>query len=248
MNLYTVCSTKGSPGATVLSLALTCALVQLHGTDVALVEADPAGGDLAAFLGLPTDPGMASLAAASRHQSAWPDARAHAQGLPTGGWTLLGSTDPGQAAASVSTLATRLHLALASTAAAAVVDCGRWQTACPAGALVNGATATIVCVRPSVAAIEAVRVRAEDLWQATDGRLGLAVMGETPYGPDEVEAATGLPVLAMIPFDRRGRDALLGGQRVRAVERLPMVRAARSLLDRLRQPADELASRNGAVA
>lgn len=231
MNQFALCSVKGAPGTTTLALAMTSALAHDLG-DAALVEADPAGGDLAGLLGLAVDPGMASLAAASRHQSVWPDVRAHAQTLPAGGWALLGSTDPAQAAATITTLASRLSPSLGAAVPAAVVDCGRWGTSSPTAGILGSVTATAVCIRARVPSIEAVRVRAKDLWEATGGRVGLVVCGPDPYGADQIEAATGLRVLGHVPGDARAFSALVGAGRVR-VDRLPLVRAARSIADAL---------------
>lgn len=232
MSQFAVCSVKGAPGATTLALAMACALTHAHGQAAGLVEADPAGGDLAAHLGLATDPGMVSLAAASRHHAAWPDVRAHSQDLPAGGWVLLASTDPAQAAATVTTLGTRLGPALGQVARDAVLDCGRWTPASPATRLMRESTATAVCIRSSVPAIEAVRVRAGDLWDATGGRLGLVVIGPRQYGPEEIQACTGLPVIGEIGPDRRGFAGLLGVAKGR-VGRSSLVRSARSITERL---------------
>lgn len=231
MNQFALCSVKGAPGTTTLALAMTSALAHDLG-DAALVEADPAGGDLAGLLGLALDPGMASLAAASRHQSVWPDVHAHAQTLPAGGWALLGSTDPAQASATIATLASRLAASLGSAVPAAIVDCGRWATSSPTADILGSVTATAVCIRAQVPSIEAVRVRAKDLWEATGGRVGLVVCGHDPYGADQIEAATGLPVLGQVPGDAKACMSLVGAGRTR-VDRLPLVRAARSIADAL---------------
>lgn len=231
MNQFALCSVKGAPGTTTLALAMTSALAADLG-GAAFVEADPAGGDLAGLLGLALDPGMASLAAASRHESAWPDVRAHAQTLPAGGWALLGSTDPAQASATIATLASRLSQSLQAAVPAAVVDCGRWASLSPTAGLLGSVTATAVCIRARVPSIEAVRVRARDLWEATGGRVGLVVCGHDPYGADQLEAATGLPVLGQVPDDPRACNALIGAGRVR-VDRLPLLRAARSITEAL---------------
>jgi hypothetical protein len=58
-------------------------------------------------------------------------------------------------------------------------------------------------------------------------------MGDCRYGLGEIEACTGLPVLGTIPHDHRGVVGLLGAARSRAVERSPLVRAARSVTTRL---------------
>lgn len=232
MSHYAVCSVKGAPGATTLALAMTCALTHAQGQPAAMVEADPAGGDLAALLGLATVPGMVSLAAAARHQSAWPDIRGHGQNLPAGGWALLGPTDPAQASAAIATLRSRLMTSLGPAAAGGVIDCGRWTPASPASPLLREVTATAICIKASVAAIEAVRVRAAELWDVTGGRLGLVVMGRGRYGAGEIEACTGLRVVGEIGYDERGCSGLLGATWTR-VDRSSVVRSARSIAERL---------------
>lgn len=231
MKQFALCSVKGAPGTTTLALAMTTALARDFG-GAALVEADPAGGDLAGLLGLALDPGMASLAAASRHESAWPDVCGHAQALPAGGWALFGSTDPAQASATVATLASRLAPVLDGATPAAVFDCGRWGSSSPTAAILRSVTATAVCVRAQVPSIEAVRVRVKEVWEATGGRVGLVVCGHDPYGADQIEAATGLPVLGHVPRDARACTLLVGAGHAR-VDRLPLVRAARSISEAL---------------
>jgi len=56
--LICIAGGKGSPGATTLALALALSDPE----PVTLVDADPDGGDLAAWLGLSATPGFVSLA------------------------------------------------------------------------------------------------------------------------------------------------------------------------------------------
>lgn len=231
MSQFAVCSVKGAPGATTLALAMACAKSSAA-ADAVLVEADCAGGDLAALLGLHLDPGIVSLAAACRHHSAVPDPRTHGQRLPAGGWALVGSTDPTQASAALSTLVPRLRAALDDAAANAVVDCGRWTPSTPTAPLLREMTATAVCLRSSIGAIEAVRVRAADLWEATGGRVGLVLVGQNRYRADQIEACTRLPVIGEVPWDRRGHARLCGAATGKP-NRSPMVRAAEAIAARL---------------
>ena len=64
MTSFAFASVKASPGVTTLCQAL--ALCWPEDRAVIVVEADPAGGDLAARLDLPAEPGLVSLAAAGR--------------------------------------------------------------------------------------------------------------------------------------------------------------------------------------
>ena len=65
MTTLALASVKGSPGVTTTALALA----SWWPRPVVIVEADPAGGDLAARLGLPEEPGLVGLAASLRRNS-----------------------------------------------------------------------------------------------------------------------------------------------------------------------------------
>lgn len=246
MTTVAVCSLKGAPGATTAALALTAALHRSQ-SDAVVVEADPAGGDLAAMLGLATDPGLVTLAAASRHHSAWPDLQPHVQPLPGGGWVLLAPTDPSQAYAAIRSLADRLVQALDGSVPAAVVDCGRWSPWSPATPLLRQVSTTVVCIEATVQGIEAARVRADELRDATAGRVGLAVVGQQRYSADEIATCTRLPVLGALPEDGRGLRSLLGATHFRP-ERTALVRSARSLADALNPWDGRRAAARPAVA
>ena len=81
--LIALASVKSSPGVTTAALALASGGA---GTRRLLVEADPSGGDLGLWLGLPAAAGLAGLAAAARHRHdtglAWRHARELAGGAP----------------------------------------------------------------------------------------------------------------------------------------------------------------------
>src|SRR5947209_19017441 len=64
MSTFAFASVKASPGVTTLCQVL--ALAWPEDRAVVVVEADPAGGDLAARLELRAEPGLVSLAAAGR--------------------------------------------------------------------------------------------------------------------------------------------------------------------------------------
>jgi hypothetical protein len=65
MPLIALASVKSSPGVTTAALALA-SMWKTAGRRL-LLEADPGGGDLGLWLGLPADSGLAGLAAAARH-------------------------------------------------------------------------------------------------------------------------------------------------------------------------------------
>jgi hypothetical protein len=229
VTLIALTSAKHSPGVTTAALACVTAWSAYH--EALLVEADPAGGDLAARLLLPFDPDLVSLSAASRHHSA-PATRldAHLQPLPGGGSALLGPGSPDQAGVALSEIGAGLFAALAGRSELAVVDCGRWSTASPARAALRAADLALVVLRPTVEGIVHLRSRGASLRSDAAGRLGLLLVGERPYTAAEVEEAVGIPVTGVLADDPRGAAALYQSGPGPA-RRLLLVRSARSLLE-----------------
>ena len=86
MTLITICSAKHSPGVTTLGQALALQ------TGALFIEADPAGGDLAARWGVPTDPGMLTLARCVTRLDR--SARPVPRGVSSPGRSTVGRTKP----------------------------------------------------------------------------------------------------------------------------------------------------------
>ena len=235
MTTMAVCSLKGAPGTTIAALAFTAALAAHGERPAVLIEADTAGGDLAPLLGLRLDPGVATLAAASRHEATRPDIAAHAQPLPGGGDVLLGSTDPGEVAANLTTLGRRLLDAARAGGYDAIVDAGRLFPNSPAMPLVERSDVRLVCIVASVAAVEAVTARRAWLSDLLADRGGLLVIGESAYDDAQIAAAARTRVVGRLPWDRRAVASLAGGSGP-SPTRSHLVRAARTLNDRLARP------------
>jgi MinD-like ATPase involved in chromosome partitioning or flagellar assembly len=244
MTVIAVCSTKHSPGATTLALALVTAWTSTRSPaeSPVLVEADPSGGDLAARLGLPSDPGMVSLAAAARHPESRLDVLAHSQHLPCGGTVVLGPTNPNEAEAAVVTVASRLPGEL-NNGGHAAIDCGRWARGSAASAALHAADLTLVVAHPDLPGIAHVQERLDALRAASGGRLGVVLVGDRPYGVQNVKNAIGVPLVMAIGVDRDGTRALLGEVSARSAWRSQLVRSARSVLD-----AVEAGTRSRAMA
>jgi len=237
MTVIAVTSVKHSPGATTLALALVAAWASGPASGdrrAVLVEADPAGGDLAGRIGLPLEPGLVSLATSARHPGAPVDVAGHLQLLPAGGQVVLGPTSPEQADGAVRSLAHRLPGAVRSFGFA-VIDCGRWAPGSPAGAALAGSDVSLVVVRPDLVGIEHLRSRLDTLRHMAGGELVIAVVGERPYAADAVRSATGCNVVA-VAVDPAGVEGLHGGRRTAFARRSPLVRSARSVLDRVLSP------------
>lgn len=241
MTVIAVCSVKHSPGATTLGLALVAAWVGFGRTTderATLIEADPAGGDLGARVGLELDPGLVSMAAGARHPGSDIDIVGHARPLPCGGAVVLGPASSDQAEAAVATVAARLPHALRALGNG-VVDCGRWTRTSPTNDTMRLADYTIVVVRPDLAGVAHLQERIEPLLASSGGRLGVVLVGERPYRVGDVATATGIRNVTTIPVDRHGVDALHGAVSQRVARSSPLIRAARSILDAVTETTAE---------
>lgn len=241
MTVIAVTSVKHSPGATTLALALVAAWVgdpARAGLPAVLVEADPAGGDLAARVGLPREPGLATLAASARHPGSALDVAAHAQSLPAGGWLVAGPASPDSAEAAVATVALRLAPALRESGLA-VVDCGRWAKGSEAEPILFMADVVLVIVRPDVAGVDHLCARLGSLRRLTPELLTIVAVGDRPYDAAAVATVTGCPVV-VVASDPDGATGLTGVSRPAAVRRSRLVRSARPLLDAVAAITDPL--------
>jgi MinD-like ATPase involved in chromosome partitioning or flagellar assembly len=149
MAAIALASVKGSPGVTAAALAL--AACWRGSSRTVLIECDPAGGDLAARLGVPATPGLVGLAAAVRRAPDVDEVWRHAHALAGGGPSVvLAPAGAEQAAATVRALAgSKLVDALARAPdVAAVVDCGRIDPASATVPVAGQASCMLACLRP----------------------------------------------------------------------------------------------------
>jgi hypothetical protein len=235
MPLIALASVKSSPGVTTAALALASAW-KTAGRQL-LVEADPSGGDLGLWLGLPAAPGLAGLAAAARHGHDAGLPWRHARELPGGTHLITAPAGAEQAAACVAALtAAGLPQELASDPEPALADCGRLYPGSPALAVAAAAAVTLLVVRPRVSELAHLEAAVRGLEQA-GLRLALILAPDgrrPPAGPSypagEIAAALGVPVQAALPADRRAVEQL--ARRAgdpRPARRLPLLREAAAL-------------------
>jgi len=228
MTVAGLVSAKHSPGVTTAAIALALAT----GDGSVAIEADAAGGDLAARARLPIDPGLLTVAAAGRHSGS--RLTLHTQPLPSGVDVVIGPTDPNQASVALSTVGDRLAAATREHGAG-FIDCGRWSPV-TASAILANCDAVIVVTEPSVAGIEHVRSRADALVEIGPP-VTVLLVGERPYAVDEVEQALALPVLGALAVDHRGVASLYIGP-PRLARKTPLCRSARPALERLAEVTD----------
>lgn len=202
-----------------------------------LVEADPFGGVIAARYGLGDSPGLSSLTAAARRGFTSEQVRQHVQQLPGGTPVLVGPVSADQA----HTVLRDAGPALAAWQATepevgVIVDCGRLVPGAPTQGALAVADVVLVAARPTLDQLRPAAHRLNSL-DAAGVEAGLLLVGDEPYGPDEVASALGVPVAAVIAWDPRAAALLSGTARsVRDLRRSPLVRSAAALAVDLAPP------------
>jgi hypothetical protein len=229
---------KASPGVTTAALAV--AAMWQGPQRVAVLEADAAGGDLAARFGLQPAPGLVSLSAAARREHGVQVVFDHAQQVP-GGLPMIAAPAAAEQAAGALELLTGDGMALwrnlaADPAVVVIVDCGRLDPLSPAHQVVAAADVALLVARPTLEecdrlakSLDTLAIRA----QATDTELGLVLAGPG-FDRGQVQASMRMRVWAQLPHDATGAAMLAGapGKR-RRLAALALPKAARELADRL---------------
>lgn len=197
-----------------------------------VVEADPAGGTLAAAAGLSCEPGLVSLAAAARRHDDPVVALEHSQPLPDGTAVLCGPPTA-ERARSALTMLSGLLGRLRELDADVFVDCGRLERAASNATCLEQADLEVLAVRPRLPDLHA-------LGAFLDGRndqptsSALVLVGPGPYPSAEVADALGVKVAGQVPWDPDSAQALaVMSVDSRQLTRTPLVRALRTLADAL---------------
>jgi len=231
----TVLGAVRSCGTTTLGVALAATWPAAR--RVLLVELDPAGGTLAGASGWAAEPSLVSLAAAARRNSDPEAIWEHCQHLPGGGAVLAGPAGAEQTRGAAGMLACLLGR-LGELDADVLVDVGRLDATAPMPPVASGAGRVVLVARPRLADLHAlatfVEARTAGASPLEAGRLGLVLVGDGPYPDDEVAGALGIEVLGRLPWDPQAAELLasLPGSD-RQLRLSPLVRAARTLADRL---------------
>jgi hypothetical protein len=231
--LVAVGSVKGF-GTTTLALALAA---RWSRPGAVVVEADPAGGDLAFRFGHHREPGLAELAADARRGGGGVELVSYTQRLPVGVEVVFGSAAPAtpDAVSAVAALAGGGGLEVLRTAARerlVVVDVGRLDWQSPALPLACAADVMLVVTRGGLDGVDAVAMRTAALLALPGCRASvrLVLTGRLCSPAAEIARVVGLPVAALVPEDRRGAAVLSGQARAGwGWTRLALPRAARAL-------------------
>jgi hypothetical protein len=223
-------SARAAPGATTLAVVMAA----LWPRPVVLVEADAHGGVLALRYGLSRHPGLTDLAASLRESPSPEVLLRAAQSLPGGDLPVAVAPESGKIAAHVlADVANSLGSWLAAIDGLdVVVDCGRFGPRSSAVPLLANASDVLVVARP----------RADELYAAAHWLAeipagqgaGLVLVGERPYGRDEVAGQFGVRVAGVVADDPGAAGTLVTGRgALRPLRFSMLVRSVRSLVDDL---------------
>ncbi|GGD24032.1 hypothetical protein [Nocardioides daphniae] len=191
MSVIALCSAKGAPGATLTAQALA----SVWPRPVALVDGDPAGGDLLwrcrGVNGEPLDPdrGLLSLAAAARRDAGETSLAEHLQETALGTPVLVGITSQDQLTG-VGSVWSQLPTLMASHDTDVLVDCGRVAAGSASLPVALKADALLFVVRPDIEGVAHLRSRLLQLRSALRRGEG-----------------DGTPVLVAVATSYRDRDS-----------------------------------------
>ena len=213
-----------------------------------LVEADPAGGTLAALAGLAPEPGLVSLAAAARRHGEPSLAFDHAQMVPGGVPVVCGPPWASRARSALSMLAGVLAR-LGELDAQVCLDCGRLDPAVSNLELFERADLQVLACRPHLSDLSGLAAFVDERPEGAP-RPVLVLMGDGPYPAKEITDALGLEVAGQLPWDPDAAAAIGSAPlSSRQLTRTPLVRALRSLAAELaRRLKDTQAGRDRPTA
>jgi MinD-like ATPase involved in chromosome partitioning or flagellar assembly len=209
--------------------------------DVIVVEADPSGGDLAAWFDMPVAPSLSTVVTRVL-DGAWPEIEQHTRLADSGVRVIPAPPRSGEAAQAVSEAARSVVTTLATLRSPVVIaDTGRLQPAPAANPFVGSAAVTVLVHRQAAQSSRAAAVRLQRLADQLEAMATLpaavvvAVVGAVPFGVDEIESflndAIGEQTVIGLPVDDL-TAAVFGGRTgvsSRRLARLPLLKAGRGL-------------------
>jgi hypothetical protein len=113
-----------------------------------------------------------------------------------------------------------------------IADCGRLGPGAPNLELVLRADAALVLTRPTADQLRPAAYRARSL-EATGAPVRLLLIGDIPYGPEEVATTLQLGVTGVMAWDPQAAEVLGGGGGLRDVGRSVLARSAAALAESL---------------
>lgn len=212
MSVIAVCSGKGSPGATFVAVNLSNALAR-DGDEIFLVDLDPAGGDIAAYLGLDPRRGIFPLL---RMDSDLPGSSAMLREAEDRAGVLALSgfpeASPGTGPSVLASLVRRAR----DSERTVVVDLGRITA--DSALVAREADLVLVVVQPDLVSVLGAEraLRCLDAQGVGPAKTAAVITGlerRRPGDLAEVADAVGIKVIGTIPLQRRSARAALIAQK-----------------------------------
>jgi hypothetical protein len=210
-------SLKSSPGVTTTAAAIAAMWPGAGAGDPVLLEADVRGGDVAARFNRAQEPGVASLSVAARRTTEASLLAEHVQELPGGLKVVLAPPTAENAKAAVKMLDEDCRAWLRAVAAqedlAVVADLGDLALGGHGWAVAEAAEVLLLVVRPVLEELTRVISAAEHLLarcEVAGTRIALVTVGVGPFSKEEIEAETGIAVVAELPTDAAAAAMLAG--------------------------------------
>jgi MinD-like ATPase involved in chromosome partitioning or flagellar assembly len=219
--------------------------------DAVVVEADPTGGSLAAWLDTPATPSLATIVANVGGEGVRSTAETVAAMTQRGPSGIRFVAAPARAAAAHRALdeaATIVLPALGAATSLTIADCGRARATDPVAVAVALASVVVVVHRQDRSSAGAAAVRLERLVELVEplagvqGRIVVAVIGDQPFDPDEITAFVDASVpglvdgWAVIADDVLSAAVIAGrvGVSEKRLRRLPLLRSVEELAPTIR--------------
>lgn len=209
--------------------------------DVVLIEADPTGGDLAAWFDMPVVPSLSTVVT-SVLDGAWAEIERHTRLAGNGVRLVPAPARAREASQAIGESARSLVPTLSiMRSPVAIVDTGRVGAAANPHPFVAAAAGVVLVHRQAPQSPAAAGVRLQRLVDQLDqfvtasADVVVAVLGGSPFGHAEIERlvhdAVGPTPVVMLPVDDLAAYVLAGrtGVSARRLARLPLMRAAREL-------------------
>ena len=203
--IIAVASRKASPGVTTLTGLLA---TYWREADVArfIVEADPSGGTLAARWSeahnLSWNPGLIELST-SRVEHNSLSLATITQLVAQNVFVAAAPPSPGQVINALTVMGDPGAAALAAAPGIrCFVDCGRLTSQSPALPLARRAAVTLLVCRPDLEEIHGLLAGVVEL-SSLNCKLGLVLVGDGQWSPQEIAARAEIDLLGHIPFEER---------------------------------------------
>jgi Flp pilus assembly CpaE family ATPase len=226
MSAIAVCSGKGSPGATFVAVNLAAAM-QRQGDEIVLLDLDPNGGDIAAYLGLDPRRGVYPLLKMDAKLPTTDGLLKEAE--ERDGMLVVGGFQEMLPVVAPDILSYFIKLGTES-GRAVVADLGRVGTA--TATAIKGATQVLVAVRPDLVSVLGAEraIRTLERGGVSRDSMGAVISGverRRPGDVKEIAEALRIPIRGAIPLHRTHARRALVSQT--SVVQGPIAKAFRSL-------------------